>query len=93
MHEARPAGLLDWNYIVDRTRNLASNGHWDSPADIIQGAARGYGIDCWEDFPRRVEVWVETRQLPLGLLVRLSLTFYLLFTSSDLEDCAQVRAD
>lgn len=56
---ARLAGLLDWNYLVDRTRNLDAVAHWDSPSDIIDVAARGYTIDHWTDQPTRVEVWVE----------------------------------
>lgn len=63
INKARMAGLLDWHYIVDRTRGLASNGHWDSPADIMRGAAQGYAIDKWADQPRRVEVWVEKEAL------------------------------
>ena len=63
VNRARMAGLLDWYYIVDRTRNLAANGHWGSPADIMRSAAGGFAIDKWDDQPRRVEVWVEKEAL------------------------------
>lgn len=63
VNKARTAGLLDWNYIVDRTRNLRSLSHWDEPADIISGAAAQFRIDKWADQPRRVEVWVEKEAL------------------------------
>ncbi|WP_330438791.1 hypothetical protein OHB44_27870 [Micromonospora sp. NBC_00821] len=63
INKARMAGLLDWSYIVDRTRNLARNSHWDNPADIMRGAAQGYAIDKWADQPRRVEIWVEKEAL------------------------------
>ncbi|WP_431977623.1 hypothetical protein [Micromonospora haikouensis] len=63
INKARMAGLLDWNYIVDRTRNLAANSHWDSPGDIMRSAAHSFGIDKWEDQARRVEVWVEKEAL------------------------------
>lgn len=57
--DARLAGLIDWNYIVDRTRNLQSVGHFRDPAHIMQAALHSYKIDKWERQPYRVEVWVE----------------------------------
>lgn len=63
INRARMAGLLDWHYIVDRTRNLAANSHWDTPGDIMRSAAHSFGIDKWSDQPRRVEVWVEKEAL------------------------------
>jgi hypothetical protein len=57
--DARLAGLLDWNYIVDRTRNLRGLSHWTSPGQIIRGSARGYLTDRWANQPHRVEVWIE----------------------------------
>jgi hypothetical protein len=63
INKARMAGLLNWSYIVDRTRNLASNSHWDSPGDIMRSAAHSFAIDKWADQPRRVEVWVEKEAL------------------------------
>jgi hypothetical protein len=59
INKARLAGLLDWDYIVDRTRNLRGNSHWDTPESIIRSAARSFAIDKWAGQPRRVEVWVE----------------------------------
>lgn len=69
--DGRLAGLIDWLHIVDRTRNLRGNSHWDDPADIIKGAARGYRIDKWERQPFRVEVWVEKDAL-VGVIERVS---------------------
>jgi hypothetical protein len=63
VNKARLAGYLDWNYIVDRTRNLQSVSHWETPADIIDSAARSFRIDKWDDQPTRVEVWVEKEAL------------------------------
>jgi hypothetical protein len=34
INDARLAGLVDWRAIVDRTRELRGNSHWDSPASI-----------------------------------------------------------
>lgn len=57
--DARLAGLLDWNYLEDRTRNVKENSSWDSPASIIESAARSYHEDLWDEQENRVEVWIE----------------------------------
>jgi hypothetical protein len=59
VNDARLAGLLDWNYIVDRTRNLRGLSHWKNPGSVIQSAAYGYRTERWADQPHRVEVWIE----------------------------------
>lgn len=59
VNDARLAGDLPWDAIVDRTRKLRANSHWTSPASIMQGAARSYAIDKWEAQPTRIEVWIE----------------------------------
>jgi hypothetical protein len=33
INDARLAGLLDWDYIVDRTRGVRDLAHWGSPYD------------------------------------------------------------
>lgn len=63
INRARLAGLLDWSYIVDRTRSLRGTSHWDNPSDIIRSAANSFRIDKWIDQPYRVEVWVEKEAL------------------------------
>jgi hypothetical protein len=62
VNDARLAGLIDWNAIEDRTRSLASMGHWNSPQDIIEGCD-GFRIDKWKDQPCRAEVWIEKEAL------------------------------
>jgi len=57
--DARMAGLIDWDAIVDRTRGLKGNSHWTSPQSIMNSVARGYRIDKWKEQPNRVEVWIE----------------------------------
>ncbi|MFB6771101.1 hypothetical protein [Streptomyces sp. NPDC056337] len=59
VNDARLAGLLDWDYIVDRTRNLRGLSHWDNPEAVIQSAAYGYRTERWANQPHRVEVWIE----------------------------------
>lgn len=59
INNARLAGLISWDAIVDRTRNLQRNNHWASPAHLIRQAAGWYGEDCWASQLNRVEVWIE----------------------------------
>lgn len=59
INDGRLAGLIDWYAIVDRTRNLRGNSHWDSPSEVIDSARYSYMLDRWENQPNYVEVWVE----------------------------------
>lgn len=59
INDGRLAGLIDWNSVTDRTRNLRKAGHWDNPADVIASARYSYNLDKWEGQPNYVEVWVE----------------------------------
>lgn len=61
--DARLAGLIDWEAIEDRTRNLEAQATWDSPKDIIAGAAKQFKYDYWINQPVRIEVWVEKEAL------------------------------
>ncbi len=57
--EARMAGLVDWAMITDRNRETVTPPHWDSPAEIVEAAARAFAIDKWASQPNYVEVMVE----------------------------------
>lgn len=57
--DARLAGLIDWDRIVDRVRETVTPSHWDSPAEIVRVAARQFAIDKWENQLTRVEVMAE----------------------------------
>lgn len=59
INDARLAGMIDWEAIVDRTRNLVSNSHWDGPKDIVMSCARQFQIDKWAGQEYRPEVWIE----------------------------------
>lgn len=63
INNARLAGLIDWYAITDRTRNMRSRSHWDSPGEIIRSAINQYFIDLREDQPYYIEVWVEKEAL------------------------------
>jgi len=56
---AREVGLIDWNWIVDETREAERISSWSDPASIIEAAVSRYRKDYWEFQPCRVEVWSE----------------------------------
>lgn len=57
--DARLAGLIDWEAIEDRTRNLRGNSHWTTPGSMVNSAAYSYHLDHWKGQENYVEVWVE----------------------------------
>lgn len=59
INNGRLAGLIDWEAIVDRTRNLQRNSHWENPREIIETCARAFAIDKWQNQDLRPEVWIE----------------------------------
>lgn len=59
INDGRLAGLIDWFAIIDRTRNLRGNSHWETPESVIESAKYSYMLDRWKDQPNYVEVWVE----------------------------------
>lgn len=56
---ARLAGLVDWEYLEDRTRNLSTLQHFDGPQDALDKLASWYHIDMWKSQRYRPEVWIE----------------------------------
>lgn len=59
INDARLAGYIDWGSIVDRTRFIRGNPHWNSPRDIIESCASQYRIDTRNTQDNYVEVWIE----------------------------------
>ncbi len=57
--DARRVGLIDWDAIEDRTRNVRSLPTWDDPSEIVGACADQYREDVWASQPYRPEVWVE----------------------------------
>lgn len=79
VNNARLAGLIDWDHITDRTRNLRSLGHWGSPAAIILSALDSFQTDKWASQAHRVEVWIEKDALVgvvAGVCNRLDVPFF-----------------
>jgi hypothetical protein len=69
INDARLAGLVDWNAIVDRTRNMRKNSHWENPKDFLESVAPQFQLDKWEGQKYRPEVWVEKDAL-VGVVER-----------------------
>jgi len=59
INDARLAGVIDWLSIEDRTRDLRSLSHWNSPAEILETCTQQYHIDKWATQPNRLEVFIE----------------------------------
>ncbi|HEV8670973.1 MAG TPA: hypothetical protein VGS01_09595 [Candidatus Limnocylindria bacterium] len=59
INDARLAGLIDWEAIEDRTRELESVSHWNEPSEIVSTAADSFRIDKWATQKIRPEVWIE----------------------------------
>lgn len=66
--DARLAGRLPWEMLVDRGRGVLRNSHWTSPADMVEQDARAFNLDMWRGQPRHVVVMVEKQALE-GVLV------------------------
>lgn len=67
VNDARLAGLIDWEAIEDRTRNMQCNAHWDSPGEIVRACAQQFKMDLWDGQDYYCEVWVEKDAL-IGVL-------------------------
>lgn len=57
--DGRLAGMIDWSYLEDRTRNLASLTHFDGPSDALKKLCGWYHVDMWANQGYRPEVWIE----------------------------------
>jgi hypothetical protein len=60
---ARDAGMVDWDAIEDRSREVNTYSTFDNPAEIIAAAAATYREDLWRDQSSRPEVWIEKDSL------------------------------
>lgn len=63
INDARLAGVIDWEMIEDRTRNVQTISVWDDPAEILSSVGDQYKEDLWADQEHRVEVWIEKNAL------------------------------
>lgn len=67
INDAKLSGHLDWDAMVDRTREFISRGHWTSGGEIIRATSRQYHEDMWNTQDFRVFVIVEKEAL-VGVL-------------------------
>lgn len=63
MNNGRLWGLVDWDAMEDRTRNLSRVSTWEKPSDILITAARAYRENPWESQRVYAEVWIEKEAL------------------------------
>lgn len=67
--DARLAGIIDWDAIEDRGRNLLTFSSWNDPSSIVNAAAQSFRLDLWKNQNHYMEVWVEKEAL-IGVLSR-----------------------
>ena len=70
INKARLAGIIDWDAIEDRTRNLQYLAHWRNPPDAIDSIRYHYRLNKWDTQPNYCEVWVEKEALA-GVMARI----------------------
>jgi hypothetical protein len=63
VRDARDGGLIDWDAIEDRTREVHTLSFWENPAGIISEDARVYREDLWAGQLYRPEIWIEKNAL------------------------------
>lgn len=66
--DARLAGLIDWEHLEDRVRNLSVLQHFDGPQDALDKLTAWYHVDMWRHQRWRPEVWIEKDALA-GVIV------------------------
>jgi len=75
---ARLAGMISWEAVVDRTRNISILQSWDSETHIIHSVADHFSTDRWKEQPVRIEVWIEKEALA-GVFQRVCTELHLPF--------------
>lgn len=63
VNDARLAGLIDWNHLEDRTRNLEKLAQWDTAESAVDSLAAQFRTRMWDAQPEYLEVWVEKEAL------------------------------
>jgi hypothetical protein len=61
--DARLAGLIDWDMIKDRGREMVKNPHWENPRQFLENVAPQFRFNLWHDQDVYVEVMVEKQAL------------------------------
>ena len=50
---------IDWDWIVDETRQAERISSWDDPLSFVNDVKRAYRRDMWQDQSEHIEVWSE----------------------------------
>jgi hypothetical protein len=53
--KARMGGMIDWNAIEDRVRNLETVNFWGSPQEIMEAVAGQFKLDLWANQPYYIQ--------------------------------------
>ena len=61
--KARDAGMVDWNHIEDRHRNVRKLPHWQDADNFVKEVIPQYRHDLWKGQKTRVIVFVEKEAL------------------------------
>lgn len=57
--DARMTGRMDWDHLIDRTRNLQGWKSYRGPEEALDELSGNYQRDLWSPQKQRVEVWIE----------------------------------
>lgn len=80
--DARDAGLLDWDDLVDRGRRARQLINWKGPAEILDWSAEQFRLRAkWENQPNYVEVMVEKQALE-GVIIPVTDTYNVHFSAN-----------
>lgn len=59
LSKARLAGLVDWEIIEDRVRQVEHAGEWSTIQSIVESAVATFRLPRWADQDQYVELWCE----------------------------------
>jgi hypothetical protein len=59
LRDAREAGFIPWDWIVDETREAECVNAWENCGAYLETVKRAYRRDRWTDQPAYLEVWSE----------------------------------
>lgn len=63
INNARLAGMLDWDAIEDRGRDIVTRNRWTNGASVIRASAQQFHMDMWANQRSRVFIIVEKAAL------------------------------
>ncbi len=63
INDGRLAGLIDWDAIEDRNRDIEKKASWESGASLVRACAEQFHMDMWDNQGERIFVIVEKAAL------------------------------